>query len=181
MHSNFIEVFPQALSPNTCKLIINRFEESPHKKEGIAGPFNHGVAKIKDSTDITVKGQQDDPILNAVEPCYYQYCNKYAYLKLTGKTHAIDAEYNLQRYTDDQGFFYWHCEHAPHKSKRTIAWMVYLNDAECGTTWMHQDYTSKAREGDILIWPASWTHAHKGVTPNIGTKYIATGWIIYHE
>ena len=59
MHSNFIEVFPQALSPNICKLIINRFEESPHKKEGIAGPFNHGVAKIKDSTDITVKGQQD--------------------------------------------------------------------------------------------------------------------------
>jgi len=178
---NFIEVFLQALSSNTCKLIINRFEESPHKREGLAGPLKHGVAKIKDSTDIIVRGQQDDLILNAVESCYYHYCNKYPYLKLIGKTHAIDAVYNLQRYTNDQGFFYWHCEHSPLNPKRSIAWMVYLNDAECGTTWMHQDYTSKAREGDLLIWPASWTHAHKGVTPNIGTKYIATGWIIYHE
>ena len=29
------------------------------------------------------------------------------------------------------------------------------------------------------MWPAYWTHPHKGVTPNVGDKYIATGWLNY--
>ena len=31
--------------------------------------------------------------------------------------------------------------------------------------------------GKTLIWPAEWTHAHKGNIVESGTKYIATGWI----
>ena len=39
----------------------------------------------------------------------------------------------------------------------------------------------EAEQGKGVIWPAGWTHPHKGVTPNIGNKYIATGWFEYYD
>jgi hypothetical protein len=37
------------------------------------------------------------------------------------------------------------------------------------------------KTGRAAIWSAAWTHVHKGVTPNIGDKYIATGWCQFSE
>ena len=37
----------------------------------------------------------------------------------------------------------------------------------------------KPEIGRTVIWPAGWTHPHKGVTPNKGLKYIATGWFYF--
>ena len=36
-----------------------------------------------------------------------------------------------------------------------------------------------AVKGRCVIWPAFWTHMHKGVVSKTETKYIATGWISY--
>ena len=57
-----------------------------------------------------------------------------------------------------------------------LAWMVYLNDAASGTEFPYQEMIVEPKEGRTVIWPAGWTHPHKGVTPNEGIKYIATGW-----
>ena len=54
--------------------------------------------------------------------------------------------------------------------------MIYLNDAQCGTCFPHQDVILIPKQGDLWVWPAFWTHAHRGEVPNIGDKYIATGW-----
>ena len=59
---------------------------------------------------------------------------------------------------------------------RILAWMVYLNDAVSGTEFPYQERTVTPKTGRTAIWPAGWTHPHKGVTPNMGVKYIATGW-----
>ncbi len=34
-------------------------------------------------------------------------------------------------------------------------------------------------KGKTLIWPAEWTHAHKGEVLQSGLKYIVTGWMHY--
>ena len=39
------------------------------------------------------------------------------------------------------------------------------------------DKTIKPEIGKTLIWPAEWTHAHKGEVLNSGVKYIITGWM----
>ena len=39
--------------------------------------------------------------------------------------------------------------------------------------------TVNAKMGRCVIWPAAWTHVHRGVTPNKGLKYIVTGWVTY--
>ena len=38
----------------------------------------------------------------------------------------------------------------------------------------------KPKKGLTLIWPAIWTHTHKGVVSKKHTKYIITGWINYN-
>ena len=69
----------------------------------------------------------------------------------------------------------WHCEHGASNSNRILAWMFYLNDAKSGTEFMNYP-TVQAKRGRCVIWPAFWTHVHKGA-PNKGLKYIATWWI----
>ena len=176
--NNLISHYPNTLSHEQCKIVIDSFERSPHKKKGEVGLGKH--TRVKNSTDIGVYGQKDDLILNQVYPKFLHYKeNAHPFLKIL-QCVDIDAGYNLQRYKDDEGYFLWHCEHSPTEQRRVLAWMVYLNDAQCGTEWMHPYYLSEHKEGSLFIWPALWTHAHRGVTPNIGLKYIATGWCSYY-
>ena len=37
----------------------------------------------------------------------------------------------------------------------------------------------KAEKGKTVIWPAEWTHTHRGIVAPKETKYIATGWYGY--
>ena len=88
--------------------------------------------------------------------------------------------YNIQKYeNEDDGYKQWHCEHGMEEnSNRILAWMFYLNDAKCGTEFAYFP-TVNAKAGRCVIWPAFWTHLHRGVIPNKGIKYIATGWYEY--
>ena len=64
-----------------------------------------------------------------------------------------------------------------------LAWMIYLNDVTDGgyTEFPCQDKKIQPRAGDALVWPAFFTHAHKGITSKTQTKYIVTGWCEYLE
>ena len=86
----------------------------------------------------------------------------------------------MQRYDGNkEGYFSLHNEQSGMYPYRMLVWMIYLNDAKSGTEFPYQNKTITPKTGRTVIWPASWTHPHKGVTPNIGIKYIATGWFYY--
>ena len=57
--------------------------------------------------------------------------------------------------------------------------MLYLNTVtdEGGTEFPFQDITTPAIKGGLVIWPADFTHPHKGIISNTQEKYIATGWV----
>ena len=58
--------------------------------------------------------------------------------------------------------------------------MTYLNTCKAaGTMFYYQNKTFKCKKGDTLIWPAAWTHTHKGQISTTETKYIITGWYCY--
>ena len=97
------------------------------------------------------------------------------------------GELNLQRYACGRGgYFAWHSEVSPadpsgEKLHRVLPFMFYLNDvAEGGETeWLHQRRRIAPRAGTLAIWPAYFTHAHRGRTPESGDKYILTSWILF--
>ena len=88
--------------------------------------------------------------------------------------------FNIQKYEIGGHFNKMHCERASLQSThRVFAWMTYLNDVEDGgeTYFKHFNLRVKPSKGKTLIWPAEWTHAHRGEILNKGNKYIITGWM----
>ena len=58
--------------------------------------------------------------------------------------------------------------------------MLYLNDVKDGGTYFpFQNITTQAVKGDLILWPADFTHPHRGVISDTQEKYICTGWFNY--
>ena len=59
-----------------------------------------------------------------------------------------------------------------------MAFMTYLQIPEEGgeTEFLHQSLRIKPEIGTTLIWPAHFTHAHRGNPPLKGNKIYVTGW-----
>jgi len=98
---------------------------------------------------------------------------------------ALRSGIKVQRY--DPGRFYhnWHCENDgdPAVVTRHLVYMTYLNDIEegGGTEFFHQSLQIKPEKGLTLIWPADWTHTHRGICAPNEYKYIITGWFVFNH
>ena len=93
-------------------------------------------------------------------------------------SNIYSGPFNIQKYEIGGHVNKWHTERDHiSNSHRILAWITYLNDIEEGgeTEFLFYNKKIKPEKGKTLIWPAEWTHAHRGiVTPSI--KYVITGW-----
>ena len=187
---NFLGVYDNALSKEECNKVLQIYEHAtrgrigyhvglldrdnyPHKRA-------HTLACDLKSFPIEEHHGINSYVENALSRTLPDYIEKYSFLKQMGIWHW-DTPYNVQKYKEGEGYYTLHCEHAVDFPRRILVWMVYLNDCECGTEYPYQDTIVDAKAGRVVFWPAGWTHPHKGVTPNKGVKYIATGWYSYYE
>ena len=89
----------------------------------------------------------------------------------------------IQKTEPAQGYHVWHSENTQkHHSSRLLTWILYLNTIEDGgeSEWLYLSKRSKAQEGKLVLWPAGFTHTHRGNPPLKETKYIMTGWVEMH-
>ena len=103
--------------------------------------------------------------------------------EFSGASNSISYEVKLQKTPIQGGYSEWHSEQGPGEaSTRVLSWMVYLNDVEDGgeTEFLYQGVKQKAKKGVLLIWPASFTHTHRGNPPYSNEKYIVTGWTSFN-
>lgn len=88
--------------------------------------------------------------------------------------------FKIQKTIQGGGYHLWHCEQARKEvASRLAVWTLYLNDDfEAGETeFLNQGLRVKPETGTVCIFPAGYTHVHRGNPPIGGTKYIATGWL----
>lgn len=175
-----IEVYNNILTEKECKKIISLFENDSNKHPGLIGSGQF-IPRYKNSIDVNQHFSQESEynkiLYPGVNKAITKYFNKYQFL-MDHAPWEICEDYNIQKYNDGDGYFSLHAEDG-FNLNRVMAWMVYLNTCKCGTEFPYQNTVTEAIEGSCVVWPASWTHPHKGVTPNLGEKYIATGWTIY--
>ena len=173
--SNFIETYKV---PNKiCDDLISYFNENIEYKT--IGKIDKGIDKnIKDSLDVHFFNQSTDKkILNffkILTKFTIKYITKY---KIEGliKTQMVN---NIQYYQPKKGYPKLHYERSSQCQKRILAYMLYLNTVndKGGTEFPFQNITLSANKGKLVIWPADFTHPHRGIISPTQEKYIATGW-----
>ena len=171
---------------DVCYEIISYFELNVDKQ--IRGRTDGGLNHlIKKSVDITILPNEIKLPENGIFEIYFQAlfdCYKDYLLQwphLTSFANKVEiGSFNIQRYQAGEHFQQIHSERSSLATlHRIFAWMTYLNDVNDGgtTSFSHYDLEIQPRKGLTLIWPAEWTHAHKGNILHSGSKYIITGWV----
>ena len=109
---------------------------------------------------------------------YPLYCQKFPILNEFAKHRIYDLK--LQKTEKGQGYHKWHCEMmGPEDRNRFMVISLYLNTVEKGgeTEFLNQGLRVEPVKNRLVIFPATYTHVHRGNPPLSGTKYIITGWV----
>jgi len=183
MLTDFISIYENALTPEYCKNWIEYIEYL--RKEGI---ITQEESKLHNRDHETINFSNDDAFdlnssdklsrsfLPSIKNCVDNYLKDYSVL---GSGNYLLYDVKAKRIPVCGGFHAWHYENGGLEvSARQFVVQLYLNDDFDGgeTEFLYQQRREKAVAGDVLMFPASFTHTHRGNPPLGGTKYIATSW-----
>lgn len=185
---DFIEIYNNALSETDCDLIINLFETNKelHNERN----EEERSIKINDTSFNLIDIQNKDGVkdlLYRIDSClrtnYEKYGNKYKDTTLLRNYFTktpIFTFFKIQKTKVGKGYIPWH--HEKHlgtiSENRFLVFTIYLNDINDGgeTEFLYQNKLIQPRKGDLCLFPAEFTHVHRGNPPLSDTKYILTGW-----
>lgn len=157
---------------------------------GVNGPNKNINVNIKESLDLSANLLPEDiknNYFSELSIFLEKYLQKYEFSYL-GEISILESP-NIQYYKPGMHFKKFHCEKSFDHLRtredifdrfisRHLVWMTYLNDVEDGgeTEFYYQKLKIKPEKGLTLIWPAEWTHTHRGLIAN-EDKFIITGWL----
>lgn len=193
-YKDFIAIYRGVYPDGYCQHLINEFERliisgagvnrqqsegSPsHRKNDMQLALNFGVHTVTDfknnsATRIFFEGLQR---------CYDQYTDQFSVLK-DASIHGTAMK--MQRTDPGGGYHVWHGEQGNKEhAERVLVYMLYLNDLgeqDGGETeFLYQRMRLRPEANTMIVWPAAYTHTHRGNTV-LGnqSKYIVTGWFYY--
>lgn len=189
--NNFIMGF-QIDEPKLCDDLIKYFENTKEESNRVS-PHIMDKSVVECTNCFLLSFQNKEIYINKfIDPAINAYLEKYTYSNV--KKFEIMEMIKMQHYSPNQGYYAWHSERnyngqawknvddetaAPIELCRHLVFMTYLNDVEDGgeTEFLYQDIKIKPKKGLTLIWPADWTHTHRGIVSPTQDKYIVTGWI----
>jgi hypothetical protein len=184
-----IAIWEQLLTPQECHTLTQHYEmmssmclsfSRQQLKDNVSHKkADHSVSMLDpDCLTLTPDQALINDFLRKFWGCYEAYTEKYSLLKELGK-HGIRF-IKIQKTLPSEGYHLWHYESdCVERSSRICAWSVFLNTVETGgeTEFLYQQLRIPATQGTLAIWPAGFTHVHRGNPPLSGEKYLLTGWL----
>jgi hypothetical protein len=187
-HNQFIGIYESVLSQENCESIIEIFENDLKNKVDEIGSNHFFRAKMEryDYQKFYQSSDKSNKIVSAIndvlDKCIQLYSEEFWIVK---QLEASSLAIKLQKTPPKGGYHVWHCEQGDFKSaSRALAWTVYLNDVPNGegeTEFLWQGLRVQPKAGTVSIFPASFTHTHRGNPVYSCDKYIATGWYTLYE
>lgn len=193
-HKDFIGVYSDVYPEGYCQHLINEFERLTqsgagynrqqgenalkHSKNDLQLELNFGVHTAAEFNDAPATRV----FFDGLQRCYDIYTEEFSILK-QGK--IAGTAMKMQRTDPGGGYHVWHCEQGNgDHAERVLVYMLYLNtltEEEAGETeFLYQQRRLKPTENTMVVWPAGFTHAHRGNTVfGQRSKYIVTGWFYY--
>lgn len=168
----------------TCNNLINFFEEQ--KKLGVVQnrqQENPDVKKTYKSDEFLYLRNQETEFEHQINSAlwdivYKEYTDKYFILHEFARHNSFVVK--VQKTLPGEGYHIWHAEaDSVEFAHRVLVWGLYLNDVDAGgeTEFLYQHLRVTPKAGRFVIWPAAFTHTHRGNPPLRNEKYLATGWI----
>lgn len=124
-------------------------------------------------------------VYDALQKCLDDYTDEYSILKDA----SIHGHWiKMQRTDPGEAYHIWHFENADSSevASRVLTWAIFLNDLDGDeggeTEFLYQRRRVQPKKNSAIIWPAGFTHTHRGNTV-LGnkSKYILTGWICFNN
>lgn len=191
---DFIKMHHGVYPDGYCQHLINEFERLTQSGAGTNRQIGEGAARHrKDDLQLELNAGvhavapfEDKPAIGiffeGLQACYDDYATQFSVLK-QGRIHGTHMK--MQRTNPGGGYHIWHGEQGNgDHADRVLVYMLYLNslgDGEGGETeFLYQRCRIVPQANTMLLWPAAFTHAHRGNTV-LGnqSKYIVTGWFYY--
>lgn len=176
---NFIYQVKNAYSLESCNKLIRFFEDNINQ----AKPGKTGEENLND-LEIELEINHLDSYYGlgkTLNDSIIKFRNNYQLVDTCLRPWSVDKFCQLMKYEPDNYYDVIHCENDGHPEdlNRVFAWMIYLNSISegGGTYFIYQNTIIEPIAGDFYIWPAHWTHFHRGVNAPNETKYIITGWV----
>jgi len=188
-YNNFIGMYQDVYPDGFCNHLINEFERL----------LQSGVCNNRQTAENTTKTRKEDfhyfmnirsnPMspfndicvneifITGLQNCFDDYVDEFDILK----------DYNLrcttlkmQKTDPGAGYHIWHAEQGSDSdASRCLVYSAYLNTIEEAgeTEFLYQKLRVAPKENTMVIWPAAFTHTHRGnVVHGNKSKYIITGW-----
>ena len=193
-YKDFIATYTDVYLEGYCEHLISEFERLVHGGAGTNRQNGEGADRHqKDDMQLGLNfkvhnalqfNNKDtvDVFFDGLQQCYEAYINNYSVLK-NGKIQASTMK--MQRTSPGGGYHVWHGEQGNSaQANRVLAYMLYLNTLELNeageTEFLYQQTRLQPQKNTMVVWPAAFTHAHRGnVVYGTNCKYIVTGWFYY--
>ena len=189
-----IGVFENAISKDFCENIIYFFENNKNhhldrnQQRSYFDPDDKGTTPTQ-MEDLALPHQlvnqdlKDEFYKTFMENIFPLYISKYKLQQIICNNLYVE-DFKVQKTSPTEGFHVWHAESVFNDDqviRRIMAWTLYLNDIKEGgeTEFLLQSKRTNPKQGTVCIFPAGYTHIHRGNPPLSGEKYITTGWVSF--
>lgn len=187
---DFVGVFDGAFSDEYCDNVVKLFGNAEKAGFSVNRKLSEGAPEsIKKDEQLMPDAVIRADILSEEYAQFVDTFWKYIYKTYADTFSVLENCDNHQIYYSKiqktnigGGYHVWHCENASKESnQRVLAYILYLNDVDDGgeTEFLYLHKRYRPKKGTLVLFPAGFTHTHRGNPPLSNTKYIMTGWVEY--
>ena len=190
-YKEFIGIYDESVPIDLCNLFVENWKEAKKNQTIIDLSKENETQEIDASPPLARKDEVAlvYPILSTIYPrppvdAYFELLKEC--LKCYVKRYSIEFSgpiyndvFKIHKVRKSEGYHVWHYgRSSPENIDLLMAYMTYLEVPKKGgeTEFLHQSLRIDPVVGRTLIWPAGYTHMHRGNPPLDGEKMYITGW-----
>ena len=188
MIHDFISVYDNSFTSDECeeyiKLlehyisngVITKEDRAYHNTDHFCINFNNDVSyNILSGDNLSIE------FLPKIKDFVGEYLKKFSVLS---QEKLLIYDTKAKKIPIGGGFHNWHFENTGLQvSARKLVIQLYLNTIEEGgeTEFLYINKRIKAEQGRLIIFPAAFTHTHRGNPPIGQDKYIISTWAVSQD
>ena len=178
---DFIGIWDNNVDENTCKELIKYYDLTIKNNyiyscEPVKSEAREDEAIFINSFSKQYPNEIVSQYWKSLSQCIGEYFTNYS-ISIEGNLHSW--LFKVHKVKEKQGFHQWHYENSDYEHRdRFLVYQTYLQAPSEGgeTEFLLQSKRIDPVVGRTLIWPAGFTHMHRGNPPLDGEKMYITGW-----